>query len=431
MNLYNKINVFVKSTAFRSAGIYTFSHFIAKAVAFLLLFVYSNPHYISVDENGLLNLLSSAVFLLMPFLSMGTIQSTSVDFFKLGKEDFRDFFTTGFIIPLLVMILGVAGMFVFREQLKTTYGFPYAFMFVIPFLTFLGFCNEQYVSLIRNNEEPGRYFRASMLRVIIEVGISVVLVVSFAWRWKGRLAGILIANAVLFFMAFIYFRKKGYLFGKIKSVYIKQELVYALPIILMQCSIFCLSSSDKFFLSSFTDNNVVGVYGYACVFAAVVTIACSAVINYVMPKIYQCLSQSTVDFLQVKKYFMFYAVFCFAALAGVIVFTPVLYKYFINSKYHPGLHYMYLIAIGYFFWSISYFFYSFLLYNKQKKKILVLSAISIFVSLSCNYFFIKNWKETGAALSVCISYFIVLIITLSASYKEVHGIFIKSKQATS
>ena len=427
MKFYSTFNGFIKSPAFKSAGIYTFSNFFAKSVAFLLLFIYSNPRYMSVDENGLLNLLSSSVFILMPFLSLGIIQATSVDFFKLKKEAFRDFFTTGFLIPVITMFIGIACLYVFRSELKETYGFPVSFVLLIPVLTFLGFCNEQYVTLIRSNNEPVTYFKASMLRLFIEISISITLVVGFEWRWEGRVTGILIANTFLLGVAFFYFRKKGFLFGRIRMKYIKENILYALPIIVMQFSIFCLSASDKFFLSYFTDNNVVGIYGYASVFAAVVTIACSALISYVMPRIYLCLSEPVINYKKVKKYFKFYAGCSFATLLGVIIFTPVLYKYFINSIYYPGLKYMYLIAIGYFLWSISYFFYSFILYNKQKKKILFLSLASICISLICNYIFIKQWNAKGAAISVCISYFMVLVVTLLASYKNVRFIFMNGE----
>jgi len=423
MKFYNQLNSFIKKPAFHSAGIYTFSNFFAKAAAFLLLFVYSNPKYISVSENGLLNLLSSSVFIFMPFLSLGIVQSSSVDFFKLKKDEFKDFLTTGFVLPIIIMAAGCIALFLFRHQLQTSYDFPLSFVFLIPILTFLGFCNEQYVTLIRNNDEPFTYFKACMLRLFIEISISVTLVIQFASRWQGRVIGIVIANVVLLVVAFFYFRKKGYLFGRIKKTYLKGELTYALPIIVMQCSTFCLSSSDKFFLSYFSNNNIVGVYGYACVFAAVITISSSALLSIIMPKIYLCLSETKINFKRIKKYFSFYAGINLAVLVCILVITPILYKYFINSNYYPGLKYMYLIAIGYFFWSTATFFYSFLLYNKEKKKILQLSLTSIVISLSCNYFFIKYLSVQGAAIAVCVSYFIVLAVTLMACHKNVRHIF--------
>ena len=421
MNLYKRMNLFFRSSTFRSAGIYTFSSFLAKSVGFFLLFIYSNPLYISVDENGLLNLLTSSIFIFMPFLSLGIIHSTSVDFFKLNKDEFKDSFTSGLLIPAVAMGVGVLVLFLFRNQLKSAYSFPISFVFVIPLLTLLFFFTEQLLSLIRNNDEPIKYFKADFLRLIIEAALSIILVVSFGWRWKGRVAGIMIANLVLCFVAFSYFKKKGYLFGKVRKKYLKAELLYGVPIIIMQCSIFCLSSSDKFFLSYFTNNTAVGIYSYACVFAAIITIICSAILNYVMPRIYKCLSEEIVDFRQIAKYFIFFAGSGLLALLAILFLTPFLYRYFINARYYPGLDYLYLILSGYFFWNLTTFFYSFLLFKKEKRKILILSLISIGISLGSNFFFIKLWSIKGAAISVCVSYFVVLVITLIVSHREVRS----------
>jgi len=357
----------------------------------------------------------------MPFLSLGIIHSTSVDFFKLNKDEFKDSFTSGLLIPIVAMGVGVLVLFLFRNQLKSAYSFPISFVFVIPLLTLLFFFTEQLLSLIRNNDEPIKYFKADFLRLIIEAALSIILVVSFGWRWKGRVAGIMIANLVLCFVAFSYFKKKGYLFGKVRKKYLKAELLYGVPIIIMQCSIFCLSSSDKFFLSYFTNNTAVGIYSYACVFAAIITIICSAILNYVMPRIYKCLSEEIVDFRQIAKYFIFFAGSGLLALLAILFLTPFLYRYFINARYYPGLDYLYLILSGYFFWNLTTFFYSFLLFKKEKRKILILSLISIGISLGSNFFFIKLWSIKGAAISVCVSYFVVLVITLIVSHREVRS----------
>ena len=423
MTLYRRVNLFVRSSAFKSAGIYTFSNFFAKSVGFLLLFIYSNPYYLSVDENGLLSLFSSSIMMFMPFLALGTVHSTNVEFFKLEKNEFKNFFTSGFVVPIIMMVIGFLCMYYFRKELNHACGFPIIFIFIVPILTFLNFCNDQFVSLIRNNDEPVTYFKVSMLRLIIEAGLSLILVVNFSWGWKGRVAGMVIACFVLFFAALNYFRKKNYLFGKIKKHFLKGELLYALPIIIMQVSFFCLYSSDKFFLSYFSSNTDVGIYGYACAFAAILTIACSAVLSYVTPKVYLCLSEATVDYKQIRKYLIYYVGFCFATLVGIILITPILYKYFINSKYFPGLHYLFLIAIGYLFWNISSFFYSFMLFKKQKKKIILLALLSIVVSLTSNYLFIKHWSSMGAAISICVSYFLIFIITLISFSKDVRLLF--------
>ncbi len=424
MNLAEQLTVFIKKPAIKSAGIYTFSNFFAKSIGFFLLFVYSNPDYLTVDENGLLSLLASSTSIFIPFLSMGIVHSTSVEFFKLEKREFKDFFTSGFVMPTTVLFLGMGILWYFKTDLEKLYHFPPAFVFIIPVIAFFTFCYEIFVTLIRSNDEPVMYLKVSLLRLAIEASISLLLVVSFALRWKGRVTGMLAATISSFVLAYFYFRKKGYLFGKIKKKYLKQELIYAVPIIIFQGGSFCLFSSDKFFLSYFADNKAVGIYGYACTFSTILSLGCTAVLSYILPKIYQLLSQKTIDYKQIRTYFLYYCTFAFSILLGILALTPVLYKHFINQMYYPGLTYLYLIVMGYFFFNITYFFYSFLLYKKQKRKIIWLSLVSISISLVSNYFFIKKWQEEGAAFSVFISFFLVLVVTLFANAREAKLILI-------
>lgn len=414
MSIASQFKTWYNNPSVRSVGIYTFTNFLSKAVSFLLLFVFTNPVYISPSENGLLSLFSTSIIFLMPFLSMGIVHSVSADYYKMGKEEFRDFFTSGFIIPLVVMMIASAVLFFFRDSLQSVYGFPPSFIWLIPAVTFLIFCNEQLLSMARNNNETGVYFRANIGKTILEFGLSFVLVVGLAYRWEGRLAGILVAYLFLAAYAVWYFKSKGYFFGKVKMKFIRSELLYAIPIIALQASIFSMNASDKFFLSHFTtDNNeTVGVYSIACVFASVVNILSMALLQYFFPKIYATLSKSAVDYLSLRKMFISYTVIMFAGLALTIICTPVLYHFFINARYHEALKYNYLICIGMFLWSMSYFFYSFLLYNKEKGKLLGLSICCIITSVGCNYFFIRSGSAYGAALAGCISYSMVFMISL-------------------
>jgi O-antigen/teichoic acid export membrane protein len=423
MSFFKKLVAYTKNPAVATAGIYTFTNFFSKGVAFLLLFIYSNPLYISVTENGLLSLLSSSMLFLTPFISLGIIQSSSTDFFKLDQSEFKNFFTTGFILPIFVTLLSVLVFFLLHQQLYNAYNFPKSFIWIIPLATFFIFFNEQFTALIRNNNEPQKYLKSGLLKLFIEIGLSLALVVYFNWRWQGRVAGILTSQLVICIWGYLYFRRKGYLFGKIKMKYLKSELIFALPIILMQTSIFFMIAADKFFLAHYTDNKSVGIYAYACTFASVVNIFCSALLQYLFPKIYSFLSAEKVNYNAIRKNFIVYAVGTLASTVGIIIITPFLYHYFINENYHPGLQYMYIIAIGYYLWGISYFFYSYMLFHKQKKKILLLSAVSILISLASNTFFISRYSSFGAAIGVCCTYFVVLVITLLVSGKYVINIF--------
>ncbi|HMJ48879.1 MAG TPA: polysaccharide biosynthesis C-terminal domain-containing protein [Ferruginibacter sp.] len=414
MSILSSLKALKANPAVKSLGIYTFTNFFGKSASFLLLFVFTNPLFITPSENGLLSLFSTSMLFLMPFLSMGIIHSTSIEFFKLRKEEFKSLFTTGFVMPLAVMLVSTILLYLFREKLQLTYGFPYMFIWLIPFITFLTFCNEQFFSLTRNNNEPGNFLKLNLTRIILELSISYILVVFLAWRWQGRIAGILVAYIVAGAFSFYYFISRGYLFGTIKKKYIYSELIYAIPIIAMQASIFCLSSSDRFFLSANTNDNneTVGIYSIASIFSSIIIVLCGAFIQYIFPKVYLHLSATPVNYPGILKHFKLYLYAMIGGTMAILLLTPAAYHFFINEKYHPAIKYVYLLTPGFFLWSIIYFFYSFLLFYKEKKKLLGLSLAGIICSLTFNYFFIRWWGTWGAAIANFSAYSVMLVLTL-------------------
>lgn len=427
MTGFEKLIQMGKRPVVRSIGIYTFTNFFSKGISFLLIFIYTNPAYITPAENGLLSLFSNGLTFLMPFLAMGIIHSTSTDFFKLNKSEFRDFFTTGFVMPVTVMFVSALLLFIFKDQLLTNFGLPYFFFWIIPLITFFNFCNEQLLNLARSNNNPGLYMRVNMSKGLMEICLSVILVVWFAWRWEGRVAGILVAFGLTTLWAFYYFKQQGYLFGKIRKHYLLNELMYAVPVITMQASIYCVNASDKFFLSHFTaDNNTtVGVYSIAFIFATVLLMLCNGMLQYFFPKIYANLSSGVVNYKSIRKQFFLFAGLMAAGTIFIIFLIPVCYSLGIHSQYHVALNYYYYFCIGFFFWAVNYFFYSFLLYYKQKKRLLALSLCSMAISLTLYYFAIKHYGAEGGAKAHAAAHILLLLLTLLFTQSYWKKIFFK------
>lgn len=430
MSTFKKIGSLTKSNVVKSVGIYTFTNFFTKATSFFLLFLYTNPKYISPEENGLLSLFSTGIVFLMPFLSMGIIHSAGADYFKLNKKEFSSFFTTTLVLPLAGAIASFIFLFLFSNFFEENFGWPHFFIWLIPLITLFNFFTEHALSMIRNNNEPGKFLTVNITRVIIEISISVVLVVVFAWRWEGRVTGIAAAFIFSTAYALIYFYKKNFIFGRFNKKFIKNELWYAIPLIALQFGIFCMNASDKFFLAHYIkdDNATVGIYNIAWIFSTVLTILSNALLHYIFPSIYSTLSEQVINYKKIKKNFYFFIAAISFSLIMLLVFIPVAYKYFINEKYYAGLNYYYFLCLGVFIWCVNYFFYSFLLYYKEKKKLFVLSLFSIIVSLLVYNFMIKNYGAKGAAIANLIIYSLVFLLTLIMTQKFWRKIFFSQQK---
>ncbi len=157
---------------------------------------------------------------------------------------------------------------------------------------------------------------------------------------------------------------------------------------------------------------MVGIYAVACIFASVISLLSTAYLNYLGPAVYEALSKSFPDYKLIKKQFFNYAKVMGIATIFVIIVIPFVYKYLINSRYYSAVNYFYLIAIGYFIWTITSFFHTFLLYYKQKRKMLQLSILSMLTSIPLLYFFTNQMGVAGTAIGILVSYCITFVLTL-------------------
>ena len=413
-----------RHNALRSVGLYTVSNFLTKSASFLLVFIFTNPRFITPTENGMLSLFNNFALFLKPVMMLGVIHSVGVDFFKLDKDNFRDSFTTGFVLSALVALLTLAVFFLFRGYLSHQYGFSNTIIIAIPLVTFLFICFEQLQNILRSEQKPGMFMRASMTRLILEFGTSVILVVFFSWHWYGRIAGLIISQGTLTLFAVYYFFRQGYLGGVVRKEFVRSEIAYAIPVIALQMTFFAINSSDKFFLSHFTrDNALLGIYSFASIFASVVFTLHLALIQYFFPKIYSILSSEKPDYYSIRRQFYFYTSIMAVGTLGLVAGAPLAYHLIINKAYLPALDYFYLFCVGYFLWSVSYFFFSFLFFHKNKTKILLLSLSGILTSISLNYYGILHYSAKGGAAAVAISCFLILIYTLIANARDVKLVF--------
>src|SRR5665213_3313295 len=132
MAFYQSLKNQYNSPALKSMGIYTITNFFGKGLSFLLLPLFTNPKYLSPADNGLLSLFSQAIIFILPLINLGILQSASADYFKLDKNKFKDFCTTGFTMSVSMAVLAFIIFFFARNFLYKEFSFPPIFIWAIP-----------------------------------------------------------------------------------------------------------------------------------------------------------------------------------------------------------------------------------------------------------------------------------------------------------
>lgn len=413
---------FGKSAGMRSVAVYTLSNFASKGISFLLLFYFA--HVLTETDFGLLNLFNNGILFLMPFISMGILQSVNTEYFKKDKKEFSHFFSTTLVMPMVITLVAMAVFFAFRHSLQQRYSFPSIFVVMIPLITLFNFLNEHLINMVRNSGDPMKYLFINIGRLLAEITLAVFFVGAMEMGWIGRVTGIFISYLMVAMYAFFYFKEQGFIINSFSKKYLYDELLYSIPIIVMQVGVFCMGSSAGYFIEYFThDVAQVGIFSIAATFGSVIIVLCTAMLQYTYPKIYSLLSEKNINYAAIRWHFLFYAGVMLLGTGIVVIATPLAYKFLLKESYQAGLSYYFFICLGYFFWSISYFLYAFMLYNKQKRKILMASSLSVFISVLSHTLLIKQWGAYGAAVSMCTVYFIVLLITIFFVRKPLGKVF--------
>jgi O-antigen/teichoic acid export membrane protein len=404
MAIINLVKTAVKNPAYRSVATYIFTNFFSKGISLLLIPVFTNPHYLTPTDNGILSLFSSNLMLIGPFISLGMIQSASADFFKKEQEDFSRSFTANFFISFVLTIIAASVLFLFRDALQQKFGLPPSFVFIIPFLAFLIFASEQLFALVRNRNEVKKFSRFGVGKALIEYSVSVVLIVFFLKGWQGRVWGIAVSLITINLLASFYYAKNNYLSFVITKSHIWEEIKFGIPVITFQLCVFMLGTTNKLFLAIYdVDKYQLGIYAIACVFGTLVGYLGQSIFLHIQPKVYKSISDGNATIQSLKKDFFTYFKMLVAVGVPCILFVLFLYRFVINDIYLPGIKWFLIVALTAFIWQLNYYLFIFLLYYKAKKRIFVLALISVSISVMVNIIMVKNFLILGDALASLIN----------------------------
>lgn len=413
--MFSRIKTIFKSESVKAVGIYTFSNFFTKTISFASLPVFT--YLLTQKDFGIISLFSSSISLVMPFISLGLLYSTSTDFFQMEKKQFSSFISTTFPLPLISTVLAITALFIAFPYLEANFSFSPFFIWMIPAIAYCNFLYEQNLILIRNNNQPKKFLWLNIGKSILELGTALMLIALFYMGWEGRVWGIFVACIFTGFFAVYYLSTNDYFSNTLNFSIVKRELVYSIPAIVTQFSIFCLSASDRFFINYYYGEERTGVYSLAATFASIILILCTAILQYLFPRIYFELKNNVRASSEIRRLFKKYVKMIVLGVIAIVVFSIVAYNTIIHPKFITGLNYFFLLAVGNTLWCIAYFFYSFLMYYKAKRKILLVGIATILVSVSFNSFFIRNYGEWGAAVSNICTYSVILTLVFFVSRK--------------
>jgi len=399
----------------KSFSVYAFTIFFNAAISFLTVSLLT--HHLSEVDYGIINLYSSALIFLSPFIGVGVQFILGVDFFKMNEIEFRSHFTNAIVTPVVACILFSVIALVFHSYIESTLHVTLLFALLLPLACLVTIFSDVILTLMRDKGLHKLFSFYSIFKNLLEVGLTILLVIVIGLNWQGRIASNLITLGAVSVIVVIIIRRWHLFTGKFEKNDIGKSLYTGLPFVPERLAIFILGYSDRFFINHYSGTGDVGYYSAGAQIAIIMNLSTLTLSNVFYPSIYRTLSGKLIDYSKVRK-----IVFVYLGISGiiavlVILAIPYFFQYFIGPKFLQGEKYAILLTIGLFFWAVYNVFIAFLLNIRRNRVIMGISICGMIVSIVLNFFLVKNLGAIGATYTSIAAYFSMAGITIFFVHK--------------
>ena len=400
--------------------IYGATNGIRSLVPFIMLPILTA--YLNAGDYGILSLIEVSILFLAPFITLNINSAINVEYFRLSKNDLRNYVSNALLLSLGASILFFVLTGLLKDKISIFLGIDSTLVVWLPIFALLRVVSSIVLGLYQVSEQPIKYATYTISQTLIDFLLSYVLVVIYKYGYIGRLEGVYVA----FFMATLYglwlLYRNGYISRHINFSYSKEILSYGIPLIPHIIGGVILAMSDRYFISYFINNEAVGYYSVAYQIASLMLLLSVSVNQAWMPMLYKLLGnykKNQNNILKITLYLMvMYTMF------GILIylFSDLIFSLFVDEAFYSAKVFFPYLLIGFVFQSYYYLFTNYLFFYKKTVLLAKLTFFSALLNIILNYFFVVKYGAIGVAYATAITYvlyfFIVFKISTQLAQKE-------------
>ena len=354
----------------------------------------------------------SALALLTPLVSFGAINSASVRYFKLSKEEFANHLMS--IISLILIsfvILIVGGALVNFQVYRFLPVKGFEFIIIISIASLMAF-GQLFGSLAVVTSRPFIYLRIYLLYGVVTVILVNFFVLILGMQIIGFLLGLLIGALALAATAFFlnFNRVKG---GDFSISDAKSALTFGVPLMFHSLALNISSTSDRFIIAGMIGLSQLALYSVTAQFALLANFTAHAIVKGLQPRLYEILLY--LDKASVKSVIRMSAFYVGSTLFLSITIglsSPGLVDLIAGTAYRIDWTTTFFLVAGGLFGSWYLFFSLFIHFYERTLHITAVTLVSSIIQIFLCYLLVPTFGITGASIAYAASNCIMFSLTV-------------------
>jgi O-antigen/teichoic acid export membrane protein len=416
MNIRQEILRLFKHDVFKQSFTYTASNSIKNAIPFLLLPILTR--YLTPGDYGIVGTFEIILGMAVVLVGLNLRGAIWVNYFSLPQQELKVYIGNVILLQLSSFTVTIIVILLCKTYIASLIAFPEEWIPIVILVALSQSFIMIILALWQVEKKALQYGSFQILHMACNVGLSLLLIVVLGQNWQGRLLGVAVASLSFAVLGIFIIYKKRLIRLLFNKNYIKDSLMFGMPLLPHSLSGLIVTGIDRFFLNSMVSVATTGIY--------VVGYQVGMIIGLIARSFNQAWSVFLFEKLKGDKYtdkikivkftYIFFIIILIFALLLSLVASPFL-KFFVGDEFQGANVYVWWIAFGYAAEGMYYMVVNYIFYVKKTYILSLVSIMVAIINIVLNYYLIKLNGGLGAAQATAISLLTGFVLTWFLSAK--------------
>lgn len=376
--------------------------------------------FFSTEDIGRISILQIFSTFSILFFCLGLDQAYVREFHEHKDKDslFKTCFLPGIVFCLILFFI----ILVFNPKLISInlYGIDSTYLSFISIICFIFSYIIRFLGLILRMQNKAFLYSISQItpKLFLINYIFFLYIFNIEKKFENLITGQ--AIALFFCVLVLLWNNRNTLYDIFKAKFdlikFKEIIIFGFPLIIGGLASWGLNVADKLMLKTLSDLNELGVYSMAFSIAGIATIFVGVFNTIWSPMVFKWISENNIDHTKLKNIreysicFVYYVI----VLSGIFSWVIML---FLPSDYDLVPYLITSCLLVPFFYTLSEITSIGIAISRKTILSMYSSLIVLCFNVLLNYIFISHFGASGAALSISLSFWMLLYIKTEFSKK--------------
>lgn len=401
----------------KGSAIYAIGNLSIKSLSFLLLPLYT--HLLTTSDFGIISLCSVYVSILSILFQLNFHGSLGRYYFKyVNTKQLVDLFGTtnifllfyGIVLISVSECFGTAVFAIITDELPYI---PYGRLIVVT--TFLSSTLLLVQTYYKTIEKPERYVYITIIAFVIKVFIIIYFVVYLKEGALGKLWGEFWGALILFiFTVALLFKLGKFNFSK---PILFESLRFNIPLVPHSLATISMVMMNRVILAQYVSLEEVGIYSLGFQIGFIMELIVYSFNDAWTPFLYRVATEDKGAPNTLSRIALYYLIIVVSVSLSICVFSDIAVEIIAPQSYYRAVIIVPIIVLSFLFNGFYYMSVNQLLFAEKTGRTSFVTISAFLFNVVINIIFIPVWGIIGAAISNCITFFLLFILIHLVSQK--------------